>query len=115
MGNRDVFDRDALVFIEVLKMMTNECSSEVSDNVVRETKSVDDIFEELDCLLCSGQNKHLVFDLLGEVVNGDVYIPKIAWRRLERPDHVESPTCKRPRARMVCNSYAGTCICLMKN
>ena len=50
MGNRDVFDRDALVFIEVPKMMTSECSSKVSDNVVRETESMDDILKELDCL-----------------------------------------------------------------
>ena len=88
MGNRDVFDGDASFFIEVPKMMTSECNSEVGDNVVRETKSVDDIFEELDCLLCSGRNKRLVFDPLGELVNGVVYVSKTAWRRLERPDHV---------------------------
>ena len=98
MGNRDVFDGDASVFAEVPKMMTSECSSEVSDNAVRETKSMDDIFEELDCLLCNSQNKRLVFDPLRELVNGNIYIPKTAWRRLERPDHVESPACKRPRS-----------------
>ena len=54
MGNGDIFDGDASVFAEVPKMMTSECSSEVGDNAVRETKSVDDVFEELDCLLCSG-------------------------------------------------------------
>ena len=53
MGNGDVFDGDAPVFVEVPKMMTSECSSEVGDNVVRETKLVDDIFKEIDCLLCS--------------------------------------------------------------
>ena len=88
MGNRDVFDEDASVFTEVPKMVISECSSEVGDNVVRETESMDDIFEELDCLLCSGRNKRLVFDPLGELVNGDLYVPKTAWRRLERPDHV---------------------------
>ena len=45
MGNRDEFDRDASVFVEVPKMMTSECSSEVGDNAVQETESVDDIFE----------------------------------------------------------------------
>ena len=78
MGNRDVFDGDASVFAEVPKMMTSECSSEVGDNAVRETESMDDIFEELDCLLCSGQNKRLIFDPLGELVNGDVYVLKTA-------------------------------------
>ena len=88
MGNRDVFDGDALVFVEVPKMVTSEYSSEVGDNAIWETKSIDDSFEELNCLLCSGRNKQLVFDLLEELVNGDVYITKTTWRRLERPDHV---------------------------
>ena len=57
MGNGDVFDKDASIFAEVPKMVTSECSSEVSDNTIWETESMDDIFEELDCLLCSGQNK----------------------------------------------------------
>ena len=68
--------------------MTSECSFEVGDNVVREIESVDDIFKELDYLLCSSRNKRFVFDPLGELVNGDVYVLKIAWHRLERPDHV---------------------------
>ena len=53
MGNGDVFDGNASVFTEVPKMMTSESSSEVGDNAIWETESVDDIFEELDCLLCS--------------------------------------------------------------
>ena len=115
MGSRDVFDGDASVFAEVPKMVTSECSSEVSDNAIRETESVIDIFEELDCLLCSGQNKRLVLNPLGELVNGDVHVPKTAWRGLERPDHVQSQHAKGQEARMVYNSYAGTCICLAKN
>ena len=88
MGNRDVFDGDALVFAEVPKMVPSECSSKVSDNTIWEIESMDDIFEELDCLLCSGRDKRLVFDPLGEFVNGDAYVPKTMWRRLERPDDV---------------------------
>ena len=78
MGNRDIFDGDASVFVEVLKMLTSECSFEVSDNAIWETESMDDIFEELDCLLCSGRNKRLIFDPLGELVNSDIYVPKTA-------------------------------------
>ena len=88
MGNGDVFDGDASVFVEVPKMMTSECGSEVGDNAVRETKSVDDFFEELDCFLCSSRNKRFVFDPLGELVNGDVHVPETTWRWLEWPDHV---------------------------
>ena len=54
MGNGDVFDEDASVFAEIPKMMTSECSSKVGDNSIWETESKDDIFEELDCLLCHG-------------------------------------------------------------
>ena len=53
MGNGDVFDGDASVFAKVTKMMTSECGFEVGDDAIRETESVDDIFEELDCLLSS--------------------------------------------------------------
>ena len=80
MGNRDVFDGDASVFIEVPKMMTSKCSSEIGDNVVWKIKSMDDIFEELDCFLWSGQNKRFVFDSLGELVNGDVHVPETTRR-----------------------------------
>jgi len=69
-------------------MMTSKCSSEVGDNAVWETESMDDIFEELDCLLSSSQNKWFVFDPLGELVNGDVHIPETTWRWLERHDYV---------------------------
>ena len=69
-------------------MMTSEYSSEVGDNAIRETKSMHDIFEELDCLLSSSRNKRFVFDPLGELVDGDVYVPETTWHWFERPDHV---------------------------
>ena len=115
MGNGDIFDGDALVFTEVPKMMTSECGSEVGDNAIWETKSVDDIFEELDCLLCSGQNKRFVFDPLGELVNGDVHIPETAERRLERSNHVQSPACERPRSWDGLQFLHRHVICLAKN
>ena len=73
-GNRDVFDRDASVFAEVPKMMTSKCSSEVGDNAVRQIESVDDIFEELDCFLCSSRDERFILDPLGELVDGDIHI-----------------------------------------
>ena len=94
MGNRDVFNGDASVFVEIPKMMTSECGSEVDDNAVRETKSVDDIFEELDCFLCSSRDERFKLDPLGELVDGDVYVPKTTWRWLERPNHIQSLACK---------------------
>ena len=57
-------------------MMIGKCSSEVGDNAVRETKSVDDIFEELDCFLCSSRDERFILDPLGELVDGNIYIPE---------------------------------------
>ena len=74
MGNRDVFDGDATIFAEVPKVMASKYSSEVGDDVVRETKSVDDIFEELNCFLCSSRDERFILNPLGELINGYVYI-----------------------------------------
>ena len=76
MGNRDVFDGDASVFTEVPKMVTSEYSSEVGDDAIWETKSMDDIFEELDCFLCSGRDEWFILDPFGELVDGDVNVPE---------------------------------------
>ena len=88
MGNRDIFDGDASVFVEVPKVMSSKHSSKVSDDAIRETESVDDIFEELDCFLCSSQDKRFILDPLGELVDGDIYISKTTWCWFERPDRV---------------------------
>ena len=88
MGNGYVFNRDALVFVEAPKMMASKRSSEVGDNAVWETEYVDDIFEELDCFLCSSRDERFILDPLGELINGDVYIPETSWRWLEGPNHV---------------------------
>ena len=76
MGNGDIFDRDAPVFAEVPKVMASKCSSEVGDNAIWETRSMDDIFEELDCFLCSSRDERFILDPLGELVDGDVYVPE---------------------------------------
>ena len=88
MGNRDVFDEDASVFAEFPKVMASKRSAEVGDNAVRETKSVDDIFEELDCFLCSSRDERFILDPLGELVNGDVYVSEATRCWLERPNHI---------------------------
>ena len=91
MSNGNVFNGDAPVFTEVPKVMASERSSEVSDNAVRESKSMDDIFEELDCFLCSSRDERFILNPLGEVLDGDIHVPEITWRWLERPNHIQSP------------------------
>ena len=88
MSNEDIFDGDATVFAEVPKVMASKCSSEVGDDAVGGTKSMDDIFEELDCFLCSSRDERFIFNPLGELVDGDIHIPETTWRWLERPNHV---------------------------
>ena len=95
MSNENIFNGDAPVFAEVPKVMASKCSFVVGDDAVRETKSMDDVFEELDCFLCSSRDKRFILDPLGELVDGDVHISETTWRWLERPDHVQSPACKR--------------------
>ena len=94
----ETFDGDAMVFAEVPEVMASKCSSEVGDDAIRETKSMDDIFEELDCFLCSSRDERFIFNPLGELVNGDIHVPKTASRGLESPDHVQSLACKRLRS-----------------
>ena len=53
MSNKNVFNRDALVFAEVPKMMASKSCPEVGDDAVWETESVYDVFKELDYFLCS--------------------------------------------------------------
>ena len=69
-------------------MMAGKRGSEVGDNAVRKTESVDDIFEELDCFLCSSQDERFILDPLGEPVDGDIHVPETTWHWFERPDHV---------------------------
>ena len=88
MGNGDIFDGDAMIFAEVPEVMASKCSSEVSDDAVRETKYVDDIFEELDCFLCSSRDERFIFIPLGELVDGNIHVSETTWRWLERSDHI---------------------------
>ena len=52
MGNGDIFNGDALIFVEIPKVMASKGGSEVGDDAIWQTESVDNIFKELDCFLC---------------------------------------------------------------
>ena len=57
---------------------------------------MDDIFEELDCLLCSSRDERFILDPLGELVDGDIHVPETTWRWFERPNHVQSLAYEGP-------------------
>ena len=88
MSNGNVFNRDAPVLTEVPKMMAGKGCPKVGDDAVQETKSVDDVFEELDWFLCSSRDERFILNPLGELINGDVYIPEATRRWLEWPNHI---------------------------
>ena len=96
MSNEDVFDGDATVFAEIPEVMASKCSSEIGDDAVRETESVDDVFEELDCFLCSSRDERFILNPLGELVDGDIHVPETTWHWLERPNHIQSPASEGP-------------------
>ena len=87
---------DASIFTEVPKVMASKCSSEVGDDAVRETESVDDVFKKLDCFLYSSHDERFILNPLGELVNSDIHVPETTWRWLERPNHIQSPACEGP-------------------
>ena len=96
MSNGDIFDGDATVFAEVPKVMANKYSSEIGDDAIWEIESVDNVFEELDCFLCSSRDERFILNPLGELINGDIYVLEATWHWLERPNHIQSPACKGP-------------------
>ena len=67
MGNGDVFNGDAPVFAEVPKMMASKRGSEVSDDTVREAKTMDNVFKELDYFLCGSRDKRFVLCIAKQV------------------------------------------------
>ena len=50
MSDQGLVDHDAVSIIEVQELLPGEVSSVVSDDTIRNTKTVDDVKEELDCL-----------------------------------------------------------------
>ena len=50
MSDRSPIDSDVVSIAEVLELLPGEVSPMVSDNIVRNAESVDDVEEEFDCL-----------------------------------------------------------------
>ena len=50
------------------KVMASKRSSDIGDDAVRETESMDNVFEELDCFLCGSRDKRFILDPLGELL-----------------------------------------------
>ena len=46
--------------------------------------------------LCSSGDERFILNPLGELINGDVYVPETTRRWLKRANHVQSPACKGP-------------------
>ena len=69
MSNRGLVDPDAVFIIEVHELLPGEVSSVVSDDTVRNTKTIDDVKEELDRLFRANGGYGLRLYPLGEFVH----------------------------------------------
>jgi hypothetical protein len=50
--HRNVLDNYAYVIVEVLEIITSERGPQVGDDFVRQGEAVDNLIEQLSCLLC---------------------------------------------------------------
>ena len=101
------FNGDASVFVEVPKMMTDKCGSEVGDNAIRETESVDDILEKLDCFAVVETSG--LYSIHLENLSMVMYMyQKPPGTSLKGPIMSSPQHAKGQEARMVCNSCAST-------
>ena len=111
----NVFNRDAPVLAEVPKMMAGKSCPEVGDDAVRETESVYDVLKELDCFLAVAATSGL-YSIHLENLSMATYTYRkppgagLKGSIISSPQHANGQ-----EAGMVCNSCAGTCICLAKN
>ena len=69
MSDRGPIDPDAVSIIEVQELLPGEVSSVVSDDIVRNTKTIDDVQEELDRLFRANVGDGLYLYPLGEFVH----------------------------------------------
>ena len=58
-----------------------------------------DVLKQFGYLLCGCSGEWFIFDPLGELINGDIYVFEASQSWLERSDHVQSPACEGPRCR----------------
>ena len=70
MSNRGPIDPDVVSITKVQELLLGEVSSVVSDDTVRNTKTIDDVKkEELDCLFRTNVGDGLCLYPLGELVD----------------------------------------------
>ena len=69
MSDRGPIDLDVVSITEVLELLPGEVCSVVGDAIVRDTKLIDDVEEELDRLFRAGIGDGLRLYPLGELVH----------------------------------------------
>jgi hypothetical protein len=94
--NRDIFDLDACIFIELPELVGREIWSQIHDDGVREAEAMQDIGDEVNDSIGYELGYQLVLDPLGKLVDSHQYMGETAWRRCEGPNHIKAPASKRP-------------------
>jgi hypothetical protein len=96
MSNGCIADLDAKILTVSLKCAAGELGPVVGDDPVRDPKPSDDGLDKLDCRLLVNLDHRVCFQQLGELVNGDIQIPKSSNGPWEQTQDVQPPIRKWP-------------------
>jgi hypothetical protein len=75
-----MLDLNGTVFIEILKLMRVEIGSQIHDDSVGKSESLQDVADEANHSICRELCNWLVFDPFGELVDGYQHVSKTSWR-----------------------------------
>ena len=70
--HRDILDRDAPFIVEVPEISVGECRPQVGDDVVRKAEPMNDVVEQLGCLLRCSLDQGFVLNPLRKFIDADV-------------------------------------------
>jgi hypothetical protein len=95
-SNGCIANLDAKILTVSLERVVGELGPIVGDDPVWDPKPTDDGLDELDCGLLVDLDHRGCFQSLGELVDGDVQIPKSSNGPREQTQDVQPPYGKQP-------------------
>ena len=76
LSHRDVLDKNRSIIAEILDVTSSKGGSQVGDDCVWQTKTMEDLFEEVSGFFRRADNERIVLNPFGELVNGNIYPPE---------------------------------------
>jgi hypothetical protein len=96
MSNGRIADLDAKILAVSLKCGAGDLGPIVGDDPIQDPKPTDDGLDKLDCGLLVDLDDRGCFWALGELIDGDIYIPESSDGPRERTQDVQPPHGKQP-------------------